>query len=732
MIRKITYVKKCMLAFSFLLFAGYTFSQDAATPTGLVITDGTSGEFTLTWDADAGATQYNIFIRNSDDSADIYITTISAGSTSYTYSGTYGSGGTAVTITDGGTYTPKIQSLPDSAGDNYASATKTINPTVDPNAPTGLVFSSNGSGKFKLNWDADSNATGGYNIFIVEGGSGDIYITTIAAGSTSFNYQGTYGSVTVADGGTYTAKIQALPDGDFNAYSEVTSTLNPVRTIADGDWNTASTWLNDVLPGASDKPLINHNVTATSAISVDRIIVEEGKSISTTAGITVATDMTLLSSASFKTTSTFTGNVEYRRNLLSNADNTKGWYLIAAPVNGQNFSESWADDNSLATSGVKRGFAPYNNAVSSNNWSYFTNANTDALENGIGYSIKRSSDGEVVYKGTLNETSLTPTVTIGAGTAFNLLGNSFAGYFNSGEFLRDNSTNLELNIWIWNSTSENYEVKPSGLDYKVAPGQGFFVEAKNNNVPVTLDVADVSVNETNTFSKEISKSEIDLFITDGTLKRFAKIMYSNETSKGFDAGFDGKTFTGVSNTFDVFSRLLEDNTTTNYQIQSLPNKDLESMIIPIGVKSSDDKTITFSAKALNLPSNLKVILEDRQENILLELDDSNKTYTANISKNTDGIGRFYLHTKSSALSVDNNSLQSVKIYISNNSILNIVGLSQEKANLKMFNILGKQLLNKTFSASETKSVSLPNLAFGVYIVQLETERGKLNKKITLQ
>ena len=41
-------------------------------------------------------------------------------------------------------------------------------------------------------------------------------------------------------------------------------------------------------------------------------------------------------------------------------------------------------------------------------------------------------------------------------------------------------------------------------------------------------------------------------------------------------------------------------------------------------------------------------------------------------------------------------------------------------------------MNSSFEANGVKEISLPNLAKGVYIVQLESEAGKLNKKIILE
>ncbi len=88
----------------------------------------------------------------------------------------------------------------------------------DPSAPTGLMISE-GTNEFTLTWDNDPLAISGFNVYISEGSGSAQYITTVSAGSTSYTYTGTLAGVTIADGGTYTATVQALPDADNNAYA---------------------------------------------------------------------------------------------------------------------------------------------------------------------------------------------------------------------------------------------------------------------------------------------------------------------------------------------------------------------------------------------------------------------------------------------------------------------------------------------------------------------------------
>ncbi|MGY8911420.1 MAG: T9SS type A sorting domain-containing protein, partial [Flavobacteriales bacterium] len=167
-------------------------------------------------------------------------------------------------------------------------------------------------------------------------------------------------------------------------------------------------------------------------------------------------------------------------------------------------------------------------------------------------------------------------------------------------------------------------------------------------------------------------------------------------------------------------------------IQSLPNSDLETMVIPVGIIAEANKEITFSANVTNLPDGLKVFLEDRNTNTFTRLDELNSKYKVTLTEAANEIGRFYLHTKSSALSTETVALENVSIYNADKSTLRIVGLSQGKSTIKMFNVLGKQVMNATFNSNGVSEINVSQLSTGVYIVQLENEAGSLNKKIVLE
>ena len=156
------------------------------------------------------------------------------------------------------------------------------------------------------------------------------------------------------------------------------------------------------------------------------------------------------------------------------------------------------------------------------------------------------------------------------------------------------------------------------------------------------------------------------------------------------------------------------------------------MIIPIGVNANVDKEITFSSEALNLPTGLKVYLEDRQNGTFTRLDEPNSEYRITLKKAANGIGRFYLHTKtSSVLKTDSELLNSVKIYKTNDNSLQILGLNEGNTVVSLFNMLGKKVLQTSFEASTSNTISLPSLSTGVYMVKLQTLKGKTTKKIII-
>ena len=510
----------------------------------------------------------------------------------------------------------------------------------------------------------------------------------------------------------------------------ITSSVTGGATLASGitwdgstdnDWNTTTNWTPERLPTAADAytiipaGLTNYPTISSGAITVAAIDIKSGAAF-------VANG-----------TATVTGAVTYSRNLTHTAGNTNGWYLVASPLVGATFDDTWVNANSLASgSGTNRGLATY--TESDNTWDYFLTGESGTFTPGTGYSVKRSATGDVSFTGTINTVDTDVTL-VRTDNGFNLVANPYTSYINS-ETLLDNNTVVSnnKNIYVWNNGTTSYDTKISTAAFQVAPGQAFFVRSNEGGGTLTFAESNQSDNSgTDTFQRTAATiPEIELSVADESTHRYIKLYFNDAATKGFDNGYDGDLFGGVANSFEIYSHLLEDNQGEKYQIQSLPNSDLASMVIPVGLKAASGKELAFSVKKLNLPTDIKVYLEDRVTNTFTLLDETNSVYNITLSSAIDGIGRFYLHTSNSVLSTSDVNLNSVSIFKINNSNLRVAGLSQGKASISLYNILGKQMMMTTFDAINSNDISLPKLAAGIYIVQLTTEAGKLNKKIILK
>ena len=524
---------------------------------------------------------------------------------------------------------------------------------------------------------------------------------------------------------TVTLAIRYL--GSSSAYSG--SNRNGTFYISDLQFIAQETPVKNVWNGNSDSDLSKPANWDTKAAPVDtnnNLVIPGGLSNYPTATTALTVNsLTLESGASFITTSTLTGNVTYNRNLGS-----ENWYLVSSPVAGETYDDAYVAANSLAINGANNAISTY--APADDTWSYMETGDAAANFNaGQGYSVRLAtgqSTGDISFTGTINTASVeTPSLAVG----FNLLGNPYTSYVNSATFLgAATSANLDqTQIWLWNQATGMYEVKTSGDAWVLAPGQGFFVNATSAGT-VTFDESNQAATG-NAFLKS-AKTEVKLVLSDGENNRFAKLNFGDNFSKGYDYGWEGETFGGIPNSLSIFTSLVNDNVGKRYQVQSLPNSDYESMVVPMGITAAVNKEITFSAEALNLPEDLKVFLEDRSNNTFTRLDEANTTYKVTLDEKLDGVGRFYVHTTQSALSIDNVALTGVSIFKANATTLRVTGLQQGEASISLFNVLGKQVMSTSFEATASKDIYLPKLATGVYFAQVQTATGKLSKKIILE
>jgi hypothetical protein len=492
----------------------------------------------------------------------------------------------------------------------------------------------------------------------------------------------------------------------------------------DTDWATASNWSNGVptssldasIPDVTNAPIISGSTNA----SVNNL------------AITESDGLTINSGGSLIVSGTSSGNVTHNRNLA-----TTNWYLMSSPVIGETYDNAYVTANSIA-SGTQntnsRGIAPY--VTTDDSWDYMLAGETATFTAGNGYSVKRSATGDISFTGTLNvDNAGVDVVLSSSGNRFNLLGNPYTSHIASATFLTNEAAVSETQtLWVWNQAtgaSGAYKVKTISDAMIIAPAQGFFVKA--NAAGGTFNFAESNQASTGgTFQRTENRQEIYLTISNQTDAREAKIYYIENMTTGFDVGYEGELFNGVSNPLAIYTHLVADSEGKNYQVQSLPTNNYENMIVPVGVNATSGSAITIDASTNNLPEGVNIYLEDKQDNSFTLLN-ADTNFNSTLENDLSGIGRFYLHTTSESLSTAALGIDSnISIYKSSSDNIRIVGVQNGTANVQMYNMLGKEVLKTSFEGNGVNDIKLNTIPMGIYIVKIATENGTLNRKIIIQ
>ncbi len=504
------------------------------------------------------------------------------------------------------------------------------------------------------------------------------------------------------------------------------------------DWNNTSNWSRGVIPTDKDVVYINSSTNMpviNGTYSIGNLVIESGETLTVNGALTINDKLInqgslILNSGSslIVKDSPVEALITYKRTL-----GTTNWYLIASPVSDQDI-DAFASAGNLATGGTSIGLSNYNNAT--NSWQFYQSGSSGSgnFTLGEGRAIKLAAPGDITFTGTTSTTDIGIATTLNS-NGYNLIGNPYPSYIsiNAGadNILSANNDILEeQTFWFWNQAISDYDpINMVSSTQYLAPVQGFFI---NGDINGTFSFTEaMQSHQSDSFQRNsTTRPEIRLELTDGALTRRTDIYYFDGATTDFDNGYDSSIFNGSSNEFKIYTRTVTNSMENNLGIQSLPNNNFENMVIPIGISANSGVAITISATSINLPEGIDLYLEDKNDDTFTLLD-SASNFTTTISNNLNGIGRFYLHTKSQILNVDEVESNPINMYYSGNYNLKVMGIEGEDAEISVYNIQGKQVYISSFTGTGINEIELPKVKTGIYIIQLETEKRKQKKKIII-
>jgi len=262
----------------------------------------------------------------------------------------------------------------------------------------------------------------------------------------------------------------------------------------------------------------------------------------------------------------------------------------------------------------------------------------------------------------------------------------------------------------------------------INPGQGFLVQAKLGvgNPVITFNNAMRRSNVNNQFFRpqQSDLSRVWLNLTGNNAFSQIALAYTSEATLGLDAGYDGKVLIG-----DDAASLFSTAEDTKLTIQARPSfNDTDVVSLGYSVKNAGDYTISINRKDGVFVKGQNVYVKDNQLGLVHNLSDSDYKFSSQAGEFTNRLQVVY--SAKEALGTENPVLEanSVVVYQQENTI-NINSGTTDITSVAVYDIRGRKLFNNNnINASQTSITGL-QAQHQVLIVEVNTLKGKVSKKI---
>jgi len=424
-------------------------------------------------------------------------------------------------------------------------------------------------------------------------------------------------------------------------------------------------------------------------------------------GLTIQSDATNTGSL-IATTATGTGTATVQRYMAASS-----WRIATSPLSGQTIGGFLTANPTVATApGSLRGMTDYD--MANNAWNpFFTNGTADAITVGKGYLLRASTAGAgvVSFNGNLNAGNTNVGLTM-AGTNWNCIGNPYTAAVTKTTLLASGVFESGYTaLYVFNGLT--YDIINLGNGQAdIQAGQGFMVKALSaTNLAFTPSM---EVHDNAAVLKSASVfPEIKLSALNNNIIASTSIKFIAGTTTGLDEGYDAGIFKSDLG-LNIYTRLVEDNG-IDFGLQCLPNSDFSSMIIPVGIDSKAGGEVVFSTELTNLPSDCKVILEDKLNKTFTDL--SKNVYRTTIDVNSIVADRFQIHTSYQTTGLSEAYFNgSLSAYAIRNVEIRVKGEVSNQAVASLYDVQGRLILTKKLEAGNLNVIKTPNIKTAIYML----------------
>lgn len=603
---------------------------------------------------------------------------------------------------------------------------------MGPNATLGGNVTDDGDGSvsdrgvvYSVTTTNASPTIGGAGVTQDANGTGTGVFSEIISGLL-LNTEYSFRSYATNEAGTVYGTVLTFTSGSTNT--------NVFDGSTDLTWNIADNWSLGTVPDNTVNAIIGNFdviIEATTGAEVNDLAIDPAGSLTV---VSNATD-----SGSLIATGTVSGNIIYQRHV-----NDTDWHLIAAPVTSQSINDFATNAaNNINTNRDKYAIGDYNNVTIK--WEYFTTTTAPVAGNfisGQGYSFNRTAAGIFTFEGDMATEDVQVLLTTASGDHYwHIIGNPFPSFLpvnNSADVT--NILNLNIGVldqsfvalYLWDGS--NYiaynHLNPA---FYLSPGQAFFIKTADESETFTFpeSMQNHQTGADNFHRDTNSIPAVTINLSDENINRTIELKYVEGTSKGLDIGYDAGLFQN-DGILSLATHLIEDSKGQDFMLQALPADSYNATSLPLSVYASA-KTLTFSATTSNFPEGVNVYIEDIKEGTINKI--NNSSYQVTLDKTISGIGRFYLHTAVSELSIGENDFDTaLNVYKTDGQTLRVTGLNSETtAILKIHTITGQEILTKQLEAKRINDIVLPeSLRRGIYLTQVISNNKNFTKKIIIE
>ncbi|QSS96239.1 T9SS type A sorting domain-containing protein [Psychroflexus sp. ALD_RP9] len=641
----------------------------------------------------------------------------------------------------------------------------------------------------------NSNINGGISIFefdYLQAFSTDVNLEVYVNGSlvttvTSSSEQGVTknsGQITVNEPGSFTIEFKQASGGGQVAIDNLkwnSFAITPDYTYESGTWSPSnpvgfSTATDNIL-------IVDGSIDVTGTLVANNLEVASGATLNVTSSgiLDLAGDITNNGSLTFQSDASGSGQLANFSGSITGDITTeryipakRAFRLISSAVDGSTIANAWQQDTHITgAGGATNGF----DATNTDNPSMFTFDNTitdqssgagwqavtsttDVISAGTPYRLMVRGDRTIDLadneapatattlsaSGTMHTGSYSPTLATAANN-YSFVGNPYQAVVDFGAVTKSNLTDF---IYVWDasiagsngnggyitvqiSTGNITAPSPSSSDASqyIAPGQAFFVQNNaSGNGSITFEEAD----------KATGQAQVSIFSTytnfyiNSRLYKASALQNGEMESDAIGLRFN-ENYTTIGSDEDA-SKLA--NPGENYAIVNNGFKSIDKQNIPTDghqvdllMMNYEDTAYSLSFNLGNQPETLKVYLNDSYLNTQTELTEST-TYDFTVDANVpESIDQNRFHLSFEEVPLNNQSFDAGQVRLYPNPVVHQLQIelpaSVEINSVQVFNTLGQQVLTTTQS-----QVDVSQLASGVYVVELETTKGKVSKKIIKQ